>query len=216
MLRKGKMFSKKQNICDSRYSLGYMFFTLIELLAVIAIIAILASMLLPVLKKVKEKTNQIVCASNMKQINLVSVSYYDDYGYTMAGTSVDSTLEYALTPYLNSKLSSNQWYLVKIWKCPESKDTNTINHTIYDLSFVQNSQYLGKKLASLNPKMVWLADRTADIANEQFWASIHLPFQSDERISARHNKVANCAFVDGHVEAMKYSVMTLNKLNGIE
>jgi prepilin-type N-terminal cleavage/methylation domain-containing protein len=43
-------------------------FTLVELLVVIAIIAILIAILLPVLSRVKEQANRILCLSNHKQI----------------------------------------------------------------------------------------------------------------------------------------------------
>ena len=57
-------------------------FTLIELLVVIAIIAILAAILFPVFAQAREKARQTSCLSNVKQINLATLMYVQDYEET--------------------------------------------------------------------------------------------------------------------------------------
>ena len=54
-------------------------FTLIELLIVIAIIAILSAMLLPALGKAREMARGISCINKIKQINIYSILYSNDY-----------------------------------------------------------------------------------------------------------------------------------------
>jgi len=54
-------------------------FTLIELLVVVTIILILISILLPSLGKAREKTKEISCAGNMKQVGGAIFMYTSDY-----------------------------------------------------------------------------------------------------------------------------------------
>ena len=65
-------------------------FTLIELLVVIAIIAILAAILLPTLKKSRDRGKSASCINNLKQIGAASLAYSDAHDdYLMAQSSVN-------------------------------------------------------------------------------------------------------------------------------
>jgi len=63
------------HLTGTKYSRG---FTLIELLIVIAIIAILAAMILPVLEKAQEKSQETYCMNNSRQLMLGWRMYAED------------------------------------------------------------------------------------------------------------------------------------------
>lgn len=55
-------------------------FSIIELLTVISVIAILAALLLPVLARGKSAAQQVKCASDLRQLGLAGLMYWDDNG----------------------------------------------------------------------------------------------------------------------------------------
>ena len=83
------------------------FYTLIELLVTIAIIAILAGLLLPSLKKAREKANEISCKNRLKQMGIASTEYsIDSQGFLPSSRIVytDGTITRwldSIAPYLN-------------------------------------------------------------------------------------------------------------------
>ncbi len=63
-------------------------FTLIELLVVIAIIALLIAILLPALGKARQTARQVLCLSQMRQLELAHAMYADDWD----GAFIDAAL----------------------------------------------------------------------------------------------------------------------------
>ena len=178
-------------------------FTLIELLVVIAIIAILAAILFPVFARAREKARQTNCLSNLKQITLGALMYAQDYDETgvMFCQGPSSARDYNFPWPMEPYLKNNQ-----IWNCPSDTDTFDINDAdhydgsmSYGIAYSDLASYgWGVPMAMIDypSTTIYFGDcqdnwlDTADLG---------------EHVVARHNDVANCAFVDGHAKAMKTS-----------
>ena len=78
-------------------------FTMIELLVVIAIISILAGMLLPALKGARDKSKQILCTSNLKQIYTAVQLYASDYNEWIPKTTSNSEFAFYIYDYASQK-----------------------------------------------------------------------------------------------------------------
>lgn len=151
-------------------------FTLIELLVVIAIIAILAALLLPALSRAKQKGQQAVCLSNLKQTGLAFQMYLNDNGdHFPDRRDLKTSLPGGYHPWTSwppsdpraGRAATNfQSYCpnFNVWSCPASVNLATGNA-------VQSVQATSDDTnAPLCRYWAWRFDRPDDpVGQEDFW-----------------------------------------------
>ncbi|MDD2710400.1 MAG: DUF1559 domain-containing protein [Verrucomicrobiae bacterium] len=183
-------------------------FSLSELLVSIGLVFLLFSILMPVLKSVRETSRKIQCMNNLKQIGAALHQYAndnDDWIVPYIGISGDKTTywNFLLEPYLGK----NQ----EIFHCPASRLQwpppswywNACYYVEYGynrfgLSNTLMSGTYWKKFSNISDhasKMV-VSDRDEDSTGSSF--SPYITKTGSYHIEFRHHNGALVLFLDGH------------------
>jgi len=196
-------------------------FTLIELLIVIAIIAILAGLLLPALKKAKDKASAIQCTGNLRQIGQAVLAYTTDYNdyFPIGAISGSGMLFDNLEPYTGG-ISFKDYMTpaeAKIYWCPNDMLRAAVNlsHFSYGQNYyMQNavSHHMMKITQIKKPStLIYMADSIRTTSGNYGWPVTFnggtFPFlaTADPNVALdfRHSFCATCLYVDGHVKSEK-------------
>ena len=93
-------------------------FTLIELLVVIAVIAVLVSLLLPALQNARAQAKKVVCASQLRQVGIIWLSYAQDFAEVLPPMHSEGSWMY-VWKWLHDDLDRRDVSDGKVFYCPD-------------------------------------------------------------------------------------------------
>ena len=193
-------------------------FTLIELLVVIAIIAVLAALLVPSLRRARDKATSILCVSNLRNIGVAYTTYANDHDGILCPV-VDTEGGWPFyTPwcaYLDPYLESPPVYL-----CPANRfspyDSNSGFFTHYTMStrvaygFSWISELRKYEFQFDRPIKTFVMGDGRNVTQNQNQIICDYKteaFRLDRLFPPPHldGTVINILFLDGHVEQLLFS-----------
>jgi prepilin-type N-terminal cleavage/methylation domain-containing protein/prepilin-type processing-associated H-X9-DG protein len=200
-------------------------FTLIELLVVIAIIAILAAILFPVFAQARESARQTSCLSNVRQLGMAFVQYFQDYDEQFPFVKGTSPWPQTLQPYLRN---------TQMLRCPSDPSQNWTQPLPGQTAIRATSYTLNGYFPPANSKpeqggnfpfiasvqrpadVIFLAESNPNRTGSYFHAHVWNPpasaihwlldlYRPDDLYTERHRDRFNVAYLDGHAKSVKWT-----------
>ena len=189
---------------------------MIELLIVISIILILASLLLPSLKKGRDKSYQVSCTSNLKQLSL-AVNFYltanDDVLFEDTAANPEYYNMLIWGKFLPVNHDSNLWWCRK----DEANISKPLKDRIANMHYISygfNSAYLRQYKISRShvPSTTVLIAESAASTDTYPIGFYHVISRlMNEGVNPiaypYHERACNVLWLDGHVQAVMSDVM---------
>jgi prepilin-type N-terminal cleavage/methylation domain-containing protein/prepilin-type processing-associated H-X9-DG protein len=182
-------------------------FTLIELLVVLAIIAILAGLSYAGIMVALKRAHATACLSNLQNIGVATQLYANDTSGQLPfyGNSADDPVPQALlflylTGAATTSTDPNAYQYSPVWKCPG--DNAAVRSSYYQWnSYGVNYNLANMKLQELHSpsSTMWMADCDGE---GETTVVFDIDFLDTATNRARHNRILNILYVDGHVEGL--------------